>query len=76
MITAKVENVHVEIRAEGTCAELAEDVLRMIKGLYDDILEHDTFMKLGATSFRTTIMLFIEDVLDYEKLEVKTDEYN
>lgn len=74
MIDAKVINDHVQIKAAGTGAELAGDVLKMINALYEDILEHDTCMKLSAASFRTTIMLLIEDVLEYEKLEVKIDD--
>lgn len=68
MIEAKVKEVHVSIKASGTGEELAEDVLRIIKALYEDLLEHDTIFKLGVKDFRGSILLNIEDVLDYNKL--------
>ena len=64
---------NVQIHAVGTGVELAFDVLRIVKALYDDLLENDTVLKLGVKDFRTTIMLFVEDVLDYEKLETKDE---
>lgn len=73
MINAKVSDKSVQIQAAVTGAELAFDVLRIVKALYDDLLENDTVFKLGMKDFRTTIMLFIEDVLDYEKLETKDE---
>ena len=74
MIDAKVNDESVTIKAAGTSVDLALDVLRIIKAIYDDMLERDTSLKSGASHFRSTIMLFIEDVLEYEKLEVNSND--
>ena len=71
MIKAEVSNKLVKIKGVGTGEELALDVLRLIKGLYGDIYNKDTCLKLGAKDFRFSLIHYIDEVFDEVEEEFK-----
>lgn len=56
MIKGTINGTNVKVLVEGSAEELAKDVLRLTRAIYDSIIVEDGPLKLNALSFKYAIV--------------------